>query len=113
MGAASPPRMAVRTWWWIGGSLLVVALYAASIGPALYLATRNGDVERVFGHVYAPLRWINRTPLREPMKVYALWWLDLAGEKFVWNKVGGGRLLFEWEARASEEPPLELELKPR
>jgi hypothetical protein len=85
-------------------------LYVVSIGPALYLATRHNVVERAFGRIYAPLRWINHTPLREPVQVYALWWLDLAGEKFVWNKVGGGRLLSEWEERASAEPPLELPL---
>jgi hypothetical protein len=98
----------------IGSGLLALyCLYVVSIGPALYLATRHPDVERAFGRIYAPLRWVNNTPLREPMKVYALWWLDLAGEKFVWNKVGGGRLLSEWEERASAEPALELELTPR
>jgi len=64
--------------------VLVVALYVLSFGPAAVIANRAKATRPVLEVVYAPLIWLyENTPLREPLRLYMDFWLEITGTSIV------------------------------
>jgi hypothetical protein len=63
----------------IGVTFVLAALYVLSAGPSLYFLFPGGvlrdDRVQLWNQVYAPLSWVNGTPLGHLLDVYLNWWL--------------------------------------
>jgi hypothetical protein len=60
-----------RSRWWLYGAVVLAVLpllYVASIGPASLLVHRMSLDPAPFEVAYAPLIWLDDTPLRGPLE---------------------------------------------
>lgn len=66
---------------WISLLVALPILYVLSIGPVAYLTLTGAmpaSVPSWTRQFYAPLDWLEHTPLRQPLDSYMAWWLRLA-----------------------------------
>jgi hypothetical protein len=68
-------------YWLVSALVLAPVLYVLSVGPAIYVVKRTGIGQGAARIVYAPLGWLMfaKTPLRNPLRHYVVFWDDLAG----------------------------------
>ena len=80
MELEQPTSLPIRIGWWLGGCLIAVVLYVASIGPMVFVVpTGHGEQYPLLERFYYPLRFVDNTPLEGLLRAYVEWWIKLKG----------------------------------
>ena len=62
--------------------VVLMVVYVASTGPAVWIATRFEWMESIIGPVYLPLRWLNQLDdegwFAQGLDWWMKWWFELA-----------------------------------
>ncbi len=82
MEAEHQTSLVGRIGWLIGSCLLAFVLYAASVGPLIYVLPRSAREGHfpILTMFYKPLVWVaDHTPMGPVLEAYVTWWRELKG----------------------------------